>query len=54
MSQLYSVLVFFGGTPQNGETTGQPYACQQNSESFVIVLNRIVNTELDENHGYQQ
>jgi hypothetical protein len=25
----YYVLVFFGGTPKNGETTGQRYICQQ-------------------------
>ena len=25
----YYVLVFFGGTPKNGETTGRHYICQQ-------------------------
>jgi len=27
--RIYYVLVFFGGTPKNGETTGQRYICQQ-------------------------
>ena len=27
--RIYYVLVFFGGTPKNGEMTGQRYICQQ-------------------------
>ena len=29
MSRVYYVLMFFGGTPENSETTGQPHVCLQ-------------------------
>jgi hypothetical protein len=36
MSRIYYVLVFFGGTPENGETSGQRYICQQTVENVSL------------------
>lgn len=36
MSRIYYVLLFFGGTPENGETSGQRYICQQTVENVSL------------------